>query len=691
MIKNLLLKLFSHTLFLTLLLTSIIIFILPFNQNKYHAKLVTQTPKSMNENFFYTDLDGDKRDEQIKVIKTLNKITNMIVFKGEDIVDQWNLDGTPLGEEYLICVDLNNNGSKEVLFFSYDNNKIFLNIFNPLTKRYLVKNRVLTHYTPANNIVDCVVNLAGFWDANNDGLKELYFVLNAGMSKAPRSLYRYNFATDTLIVSPPSNAPLLNPIMMDMNSDGLPEIICSSTAVANWDSTAVFSDVNTWLTLYDANLNFKFSPQKVGHYPSSLAVKSIKKGTKSYLALLNLYNGIKKYPSSMALYTLNGERVKNRTLNNLELLPGATLFMPEKNNSLYLIEANGAISTVDTTLTVTPFTQLMSPINTKPLSLDLDNDGQKEHLFVGKFAQSLIITRNDFSFPLELAWPQQGRWIGCQLFKNGSKPPTLIITTEKWRYSYQYALNTLYYLKYPSYLAIFIVLYALIYFIQKAQRQFVERRFAAEKHIAELQLKAIKNQIDPHFTLNIINSIGSLFYKNDSEMANYVFGKYSTLLRATILGSENIITTIQAEIEYVETYLELEKFRLQNRFEYVITIEKNVKLDYKIPKMLIHTFVENAIKHGLRHKKAHGVLKIEMVAAQQHYTIKISDNGVGRQKGSESAVNSTRKGLGILQQILETYFTLTKIKIDYTIIDLKDDKAHLDGTAVIINVPLLKR
>jgi len=71
--------------------------------------------------------------------------------------------------------------------------------------------------------------------------------------------------------------------------------------------------------------------------------------------------------------------------------------------------------------------------------------------------------------------------------------------------------------------------------LQKAQKYRAERKFIAEKKIAKLQIKSIKNQTDLHFTLNIINSIGSLFAKQDTEKANYVFGKYSKLLRQKLL------------------------------------------------------------------------------------------------------------------------------------------------------------
>ncbi len=232
------------------------------------------------------------------------------------------------------------------------------------------------------------------------------------------------------------------------------------------------------------------------------------------------------------------------------------------------------------------------------------------------------------------------------------------------------------------------MLLLIILFIQKAQKHQVEKKHKAERKIAELQMKSIKNQIDPHFTLNIINSIGSLFAKQDIEKANYIFGKYSKLLRTTILGSDNILTTLQSEIGYVENYLALEKFRLKNKFEYKIEIDDSVNNQIKIPKMLIHTFVENAIKHGLRHLEDNGELNITIKPNSNAYNISICDNGIGRKKAKDFSTFSTGKGLNIMDQILELYFSLEKVKITYVTKDHLDKGNNPLGTEVRITIPI---
>ncbi len=103
-------------------------------------------------------------------------------------------------------------------------------------------------------------------------------------------------------------------------------------------------------------------------------------------------------------------------------------------------------------------------------------------------------------------------------------------------------------------------------------------------------MRSIKNQMDPHFTLNIINAIGSLFYKRDNKRADYVFGKYSKLLRTMVTNSDKIITTLSEELEYVKDFLDLELFRYDNKFIYEVKIEEGVNLNLDIPKTLSSYF-----------------------------------------------------------------------------------------------------
>lgn len=259
---------------------------------------------------------------------------------------------------------------------------------------------------------------------------------------------------------------------------------------------------------------------------------------------------------------------------------------------------------------------------------------------------------------------------------------------KKNAYIFEYIKNPVYYFRLPIYAGVFGVFWLLIFLTYKAQQIRAKQKYESEKKIAELQIRSIKNQIDPHSTLNIINSIGTLFATNDPEKANYVFGKYAGMLRNTILNSENVSINLSKEIEYIRNYLDLEKFRLKDKFDYRIEVSDEIDQDRKIPKMLIHTFVENAIKHGIRHLEDKGELTVTADKTGKNIIVSIEDNGVGRMKAKDYSKFSTGKGLRILDQILELYLKIENTRITYEIIDKIDDNKEAAGTKVIINILL---
>ncbi len=227
----------------------------------------------------------------------------------------------------------------------------------------------------------------------------------------------------------------------------------------------------------------------------------------------------------------------------------------------------------------------------------------------------------------------------------------------------------------------------IIYYLFKRQR----KKGELEREISELQIKSIQRQTDSHFTFNIINSIGSLFEKKDTEKANYIFGKYTKILRSTVLSSDNISITLSQELEDVENYLVLEQFRLNDKFDYGIQIDKSVNMDIPIPKMLIHTFVENAVKHGIKHKDGEGTIRISVRKNNFFFNISIEDDGIGRKRARELSKQSTGQGMRILDEILRLYSNLKKTRISYDVKDLLDDKGKHRGTLVNIRIPSKSR
>lgn len=150
--------------------------------------------------------------------------------------------------------------------------------------------------------------------------------------------------------------------------------------------------------------------------------------------------------------------------------------------------------------------------------------------------------------------------------------------------------------------------------------------------------KALKSQMNPHFMFDALNGIQKQFMYGDKTVTNEQMGNFTYLTRQilTIPGKKKI--NLSTEIEILTKYLELEKMRFAEGFNYEININKNIDEDYyQIPPMLIQPFVENSIKHGLLHKQGDKKVSIsfDLDEKEENLICVVEDNGVGREKYAE--------------------------------------------------------
>jgi ligand-binding sensor domain-containing protein/two-component sensor histidine kinase len=210
------------------------------------------------------------------------------------------------------------------------------------------------------------------------------------------------------------------------------------------------------------------------------------------------------------------------------------------------------------------------------------------------------------------------------------------------------------------------------------------------KKMTQLQINSMKRLIDPHFTFNAINSIAAMVYKENREEAYTYFTKFSKLIRSVFDASEETTRTIKEEMAFIEDYLDIEKMRFKERFDYKIEIAPQVNYDWKIPKMIVQIYVENSIKHGLIARDSGGMIEVKLDTDANFLIIKVRDNGIGRKSGMQNKTNPDSLGRGT--SIMREYFNLlnkyNEQKITSETIDLKDADGHPAGTEVQVFIPL---
>lgn len=253
------------------------------------------------------------------------------------------------------------------------------------------------------------------------------------------------------------------------------------------------------------------------------------------------------------------------------------------------------------------------------------------------------------------------------------------ITKPYWQTTWFQLIVAIFFLSFSSFITY-------LYIANRRKKQL--EKIKNDKKITELQLNSLKGQMDPHFTFNIINTIVSIIYKGQKEEAIKGFTKFSNLLRNVITSPETSYRTIEQEIDFVSNYLELEKFRFKEKFDFIIEIDSNINQYLFVPKMLIQTHTENAIKHGIMHlKNKTGKLLISIKSDVNDIIIVIEDNGIGRTMANNLSKTSTGLGIKIINSYITLFNKYNKEKIQQLIKDLYDEDSNPAGTLVTIKIP----
>ncbi len=235
------------------------------------------------------------------------------------------------------------------------------------------------------------------------------------------------------------------------------------------------------------------------------------------------------------------------------------------------------------------------------------------------------------------------------------------------------------------FLSVGIITYSTI-LIMRRRNALQREKLETRNQMLNMSLSTIKNQMDPHFTYNALNGIESLIMKEDRATAYQYLLKLSGLIRNTLNDNDLINRTLADELKFVTDYLELEKFRFKDKFEYQLVIDPIADLNTTVPKLIVQIFVENAIKHGLMHKEKEGLLQILITAEVDRQLIVIQDNGIGRAKAKEYAMHSTGKGLNIIRKLIRIFNEQNSHQMAFQIVDLHNEIDEPLGTKVEVTI-----
>ena len=676
---------------LALVSTFVLSRFLPILTTKYVLEVIDSERIPPEDYRFFFDLNGDGTSEVLTIYyNTSDNLAISIANLNLGTINQFNLPGrlTELGAT-LDLHDIDSNGITDVFVCTEKNDSLFLSIIDNLYGRpTTTREYFLDKINQYNDNGDYLFSPGGITDLNQDGYPEYVMGINGGHSLQPRRVYAIDYKNDTVLKSPVSGAAVVSLDLFDLDGDGADEVLINTVAPENFKSHIPYRDSISWLMVLDPSLRFYRPPIPLNGPPSWISLEPFIHEGGHYIMAYHRFREGDDYHAVIAIYDDRLNIIRSRVIKGYELsghhmyrVPGSLdlrdiKFLNKKGIYTY----NFDLECTDSVFNNTHFGYGVEEI------LDVDADGEKEYVFLA--LNRLHVFRADFreSASMGVTINARNPRTLISMIENGDNYPKLSVQLDSERITALYRRNKWFQYRRLIYPGLFILSFSLFYLLTLMQRKLVSSRFEKERMLSQLQLQSIKNQLDPHFTYNALNAVGSLIYKEEKDLAYQYLKGLSDLLRMVSGNAADLTWTLSDELEFVRKYLEIEKLRFREKFNYRIEVEGESLNTMHVPKMGILTFVENAIKHGLKHKQDDRQLDIEVSIEDRSMKIRIRDNGIGRAAAARFKEESAGNGIEMMRDYFRQFSRATGKKTTFKLTDRFEYDLKAAGTLVEITI-----
>jgi LytS/YehU family sensor histidine kinase len=224
-----------------------------------------------------------------------------------------------------------------------------------------------------------------------------------------------------------------------------------------------------------------------------------------------------------------------------------------------------------------------------------------------------------------------------------------------------------------------------------SQKAFVLRRnntAPVAQKLSLLKFQSIKDRLSPHFIFNVMNTLANQVLKGNKLEAYDYITKISGFLRQVMDSSDDVSVHLGGELKLIEKYIQLQWLRFSGNFDYNISIADDVPLSKSIPKAIVLTFVENAIRHALFHKQGGGFLTINVKIQDKDTLVIIQDNGIDAKTIARSPKSKTEADiLEGLNKDIAFFNSFNKSQINYHIQALHNENGEYSGKAITLRIP----
>jgi two-component sensor histidine kinase len=685
-------KIIYSSFFLAVFPAIFIILVIP--QVRTKSRLIVEPVDKNSSVNVYEDLNSDSISEIIRPGKGIPFYFILIMDNDMHVYDQWNLpDSMNMDMSDYFFGNYDHDRYKEIYVFTYRNDSLFLNInefFDPggikSTHLFITKIRVI------NNVITSSICPAGFYDSNGDGKDELYFAIWTGFGVDPRGVFSYDIANRKLNSSHMTGVNILYPKLVDVKGDGRRELFGKNGAGGNQKKWYPFSDWSGWLMIFNDSLEFTFPPVEFPGITSRLETEAFMNvDFRGYVVSYTTGSAdTSLIEARIMFYSLAGKKIRERLYRDIGLHRDVSLVVLNNNNKCrtYLLAGNMIVELNDKLEVIRNIT---SPFRSHYFNYkaDIDFDGENELLLYSEDDEKLIIYNANLRKLGEAKLKGTAEHFRFSRYSSQNHEKKIFLNAGGG-YGYFLTLKQrdLYYLGYLVYPGIYFLFLFFIILIKRINTLQVVQKENLKQRLVTLQLQGIKSQLDPHFTFNTLNSIASLIYLEERQAAYDYMIKFTELLRGMLNDAERIYRSLGEELDFLTTYLELEKLRFGEKLKYEIEIGDGVSQKEQVPKLVLQTFAENAIKHGIMPKAEGGFLKIRIGKENDYLKLTVEDDGIGRTAAAGHS-NSTGRGLKITGEFYDILNQINKKPIRHIITDLYSEKGLPTGTRVVVWIPIV--
>ncbi len=670
--------------------------LLPMDYARYRLEVEEQPMLPAGDRIWYGDLNGNGYSEQVTIMERENRVSVLINDHRGQIFDQWNFRGsTPnitFRDDLPVVGDHDGDGRKELYFFTLVGDSLFLHMLEDLTDRSpAIRDRFIAQVGPGIEQPDVYIVGGEMEDLLGDGYKELVFAVYGGFSLYPRSVFAYSVARDSLMQSPSSAYPIDRLKLFDLSGDGRREILLGGRAVSNVDPEAHrYHDHSNWLMVLDQDLRFLFEPVEYPGRAERLISVGMTRGGERVVAV-NVSNRHTGQASRVDYYDAGGRLLERKPLDFPVFTPGVIGTDRERYFAFY--EQHKGVHVMREDLTPIAFLPGIL-IDGPEIYHDLSGNGEKELIVTDiNWSNGLYVFRRDSKRPASIGISPLSdlNYLMLSIRETAGQAPQVSVQVDRTHYLIQYVPNTGHYLAALYFVGIYSGILGFSLLTRRIQRAQIRNRLQSERKITELQLSLVKNQLNPHFSLNAINAAMQAVRSSDPDKAVEYLNRFSRLHRALLISAESLHRSLEEELAFCRDYVELERMRCEEAFGFKLQTQEGLDMSLPLPKMILQTHAENAIKHGLAHKDSKGLLTIKVSYNENRLQLEITDNGIGRSEARDRNTGGTGRGNQIMEEYFELYNKYYPNTVHQHIEDLADANGKASGTRVLLTITYNER